>query len=136
VAAAAGDHAVLAPEQIPAALREAALAVVDVSTVLSDAIRAGVPVAVPALDGRSGAEMRDAFPTVAAATVLGDVPADLIAALADALGADVLRAARRALAERIAGQPGDFGIRFGAAVAQAAAAQRRRRAFARPGVTG
>ena len=135
VAAAAGDHAVLAPEQIPAALREAALAVVDVSTVLSDAIRAGVPVAVPALGGRSGAEMRDAFPTVAAATVLGDVPADLVAALADALGADVLRAARRALAERIAG-PGDFGIRFGAAVAQAAAAQRRRRAFARPGVTG
>ncbi|MDQ1513440.1 MAG: hypothetical protein QOC59_1282 [Microbacteriaceae bacterium] len=131
VEAAGLDHAVVAPEDVPAALASASLVITDVSTVLSDAIRADVPVAVPALPGRTAVALRTAFPTLAAATVLRE-PRDVLAAVDDALGADVLRATRRSMGARIAGEPGDFAARFAAAVNAAAAAQRRRRAFARP----
>ena len=79
----------------------------------------------------SDAAMLAEFPSTAAGAVLRDYPRDVFAALDDALGEDVHAAARLALGRRI-DATGDFTARFRSAVDEAIAAQRRRRAFARP----
>jgi hypothetical protein len=63
--------------------------------------------------------------------VLDRYPKDVFAALDDALGPDVHAAARLELGRRL-DSSGDFTARFRAAVDEAIAVQRRRRAFARP----
>jgi hypothetical protein len=127
IAATGLDHATWPPERLAEALSIAAFAVVDVSPALAEAVRADVPFAVPAVRPA----MTDAFPMTAAGHVLQDYPKDVFAALDDALGEDVHAADRLALGRRI-DSSGDFTARFRAAVDEAIAAQRRRRAFARP----
>jgi len=125
IAAEGGDHAVWPAERLPEALSIAAFAVVDVSPALVEAVRWDVPYAVPAVADAA------AQPTVAAGAVLRDLPHDVFAALDDALGPDEHAAARLGLGRRI-DSSGDVTARFRAAVDEAIAAQRRRRAFARP----
>jgi hypothetical protein len=93
-----------------------------------------VPFAACAIRGHTAASMRAMFPTLDAAAVLEDLPADVFLALDDALGPDLRAPQRAALRRRIDGDdPGDFPARFAEAVEHAIAAQRGRRAFARPG---
>jgi hypothetical protein len=134
VAAAGADHRTVPAAELPTVLASAAFAVVDVSPVLAEAVRADVPFAVPAVPGMSVAEMRAAFPSTTAGAVLDDFPRDVFAALDDALGADSRAAARLALGRELDGA-GDFPTRFRSAVDEAIAAQHRRRAFERPSLT-
>jgi hypothetical protein len=135
VATAGFEHAVLTPEQVPAALQEAAFAVLDVSPLVSEAIRLDLPFAACAIRGHTAASMRAMFPTLDAGAVLEDLPEDVFLALDDALGPDVRASQRAALRLRIDGDdPRDFTERFVSAVDDAIAAQQRRRAFARPGI--
>lgn len=130
--AAEGDgHEVLPAARLPEVLAGAAFAVVDVAPALAEAVRADVPFAVPAVGGLDEAATIEAFPTVEAGTVLRRYPHDVVAALEDALGADSTAASRLAVGRRIDAS-GDFPRRFRAAVDEAIATQRRRRAFARP----
>ena len=132
VAAAGGaDHAVWPPDRLGEALATASFAVVDVSPALAETVRADVPFAVPAPVGMPAEELAASFPSVAAGAVLEEFPRDVFAALDDALGPDVHAAARLELGRRI-DSSGDFTARFRSAVDEAIAAQRRRRAFARP----
>ncbi|HET6825674.1 MAG TPA: hypothetical protein VFH64_07085, partial [Amnibacterium sp.] len=89
VATAGFEHAVITPEQIPAALDAAAFAVLDVSPLVSEAIRLDLPFAACAIHGRTPDSMRAMFPTLAAGAVLEDLPRDVFLALDDALGPDV-----------------------------------------------
>ncbi len=133
VATAGFEHGVIEPEQIPAALEAAAFAVVDVSPLVSEAIRLDLPFAACAIRGHTAASMRAMFPTLDAGAVLEDLPRDVFLALDDALGPDVRAPQRAALRRRIDGRdPGDFLQRFADAVTDAIAAQQGRRAFARP----
>jgi hypothetical protein len=131
VAAAGDDSATWPPERLPEALAQASFAIVDVSPALAEAVRADVPFAVPAVRALDAAAMRSEFPTTQAGSVLHDYPKDVCAALDDALGTDVHAAARLALGRRLDSSD-EFTGRFRAAVDQAIAVQRRRRAFARP----
>ena len=131
VAAAGADHAVWPPDRLGEALATASFAVVDVSPALAETVRADVPFAVPAPVGMPAEELAASFPSVAAGAVLEEFPRDVFAALDDALGPDVHAAARLELGRRI-DSSGDFTARFRSAVDEAIAAQRRRRAFARP----
>ncbi|WP_375389000.1 hypothetical protein [uncultured Amnibacterium sp.] len=131
IAAAGADHAAWPPSRLAEALASASFAVVDVSTALAEAVRADVPFAVPAVGGLDDAAMAEDFPSTVAGTLLRDLPKDVFAALDDALGADVHAADRLALGRRL-DSVGDFQARFRSAVDEAIAAQRRRRAFARP----
>ncbi|HEV7623583.1 MAG TPA: hypothetical protein VGO26_05565 [Amnibacterium sp.] len=133
VTAAGFEHEVIAPEQIPAALEQAAFAVLDVSPLVSEAIRLDVPFAVCAVRGRAAGAMRAMFPTLGAGAVLEHLPEDVFLAVDDALGPDVRAPQRAAFRRRIDGEdPGGFAERFAGAVTEAIAAQQRRRAFARP----
>jgi hypothetical protein len=133
VATAGFEHTVIAPEQVPAALEAAAFAVLDVSPLVSEAIRLDVPFATCAIRGHTARSMRAMFPSLDAGAVLEDLPQDVFLALDDALGPDVRAPQRAALRIRIDGEhPGDFLQRFADAVTDAIAAQQRRRAFARP----
>ena len=133
VAAAGFEHAVLEPEQIPAALAAASFAVLDVSPLVSEAVRLDTPFAACAIRGHDAAAMRERFPTLAAGAVLEDLPADVFVALDDAFGDDRMAGERAALRAHIDGDgPQDFPRRFAAAVTEGFEAQRRRRAFARP----
>ena len=133
VEAAGFEHAVLEPEQIPAALAAASFAVLDVSPLVSEAVRLDMPFAICAIRGHDAVAMRERFPTLAAGAVLEHLPADVFLALDDALGEDRSAGERAALRARIDGEaPQDFPQRFAAAVTEAFEAQRRRRAFARP----
>ncbi|MGN6742914.1 MAG: hypothetical protein ACTHJL_06405, partial [Amnibacterium sp.] len=135
VAAAGGQHAVLTADQVPAALAAAAFAVLDVSPLVSEAIRLDTPFAACAIRGHDAASMRLLFPTLAAGAVLERLPEDLAHALDEALGADPFAPQRAALRPRIDGDdPEGFPERFAAAVDEALAAQGRRRAFARPDI--
>jgi hypothetical protein len=133
VAAAGFEHAVLEPEQIPAALAAASFAVLDVSPLISEAVRLDVPFAAPALRGHDAAAMVERFPTLSAGAVLEDLPEDVFLALDDALGDDRRAGARAAMRAHLDGEePQELPRRFAAAVTDAFEAQRRRRAFARP----
>lgn len=125
IAAAGADHGTWPAERLPEALSIASFAVVDVSPALAEAVRADVPFAVPVVKDVA------TYPTVAAGALLRAYPKDVFAALDDALGDDANAAARLALGRRL-DSSGDFTARFRAAVDAAIAAQRRRRAFARP----
>lgn len=131
IAAAGGDHATWPASRLPESLAIAAFAVVDVSPALAEAVRADVPFAVPAVRGRDAAAMRAEYPSTSAGFVLRTYPRDLFAALDDALGPDVHAPDRLALGRHL-DAAGDFPSRFRSAVDEAIAAQRRRRAFARP----
>ena len=131
VAAAGDDSATWPPERLPEALAAASFAIVDVSPALAETVRADVPFAVPAVRGLDTAAMHAEFPTTQAGFVLHDYPRDVFAALDDALGADTHATARLALGRRLDSSD-EFTGRFRAAVDQAIAVQRRRRAFARP----
>lgn len=131
IEAARGDHAVLPPSQLPDLLASAALAIVDVSPVLAEAVRHDVPFAVPAVGDLDASGMASSFPSAAAGATIRECPQDVFAALDDALGPDVHAADRLALGRRLDAS-GDFVRRFRASVDEAIVAQRRRRAFARP----
>jgi hypothetical protein len=131
IAAAGGGSATWPAERLPEALAQASLAIVDVSPALAEAVRADVPFAVPAVAGIDAATMAADFPSTTAGTVLRAFPQDVFAAIDDALGPDAHAADRLALGRRL-DSPGDFTARFRSAVDEAIAAQRRRRAFARP----
>jgi hypothetical protein len=131
VAAPGDDSATWPPERLPEALAAASFAVVDVSPALAEAVRADVPFAVPSVRGLDAAAMHAEFPTTQAGFVLRRYPQDVLAALEDALGPDTHASARLALGRRLDASD-EFTGRFRAAVDQAIAVQRRRRAFARP----
>jgi len=126
-------HGVLPASRLREVLEEAAFAVVDVSPALAEAVRADVPFAVPAIGALGDDAMRASFPSVAAGAILRRFPEDVFEALDDALGPDRHAADRLALGRAIDAS-GDFTRRFREAADEAIAAQRRRRAFARPGV--
>ena len=128
---AGADHATWPAARLAEALAVASFAVVDVSPALAEAVRADVPFAVPAPAGMTAADLADSFPSTTAGAVLREYPLDVFAALDDALGPDEHAAARLELGRRI-DSSGDFTARFRSAVDEAIAAQRRRRAFARP----
>ena len=133
VRAAGPVHAVLEPDQAGAAVADAALAVVDVSPLLGEAIRCGTPVAVCAIDDRPDEALREVYPTLEAAAILWSLPEDVFLALDDALGPDTRAARRAAVAARedgVAAEP--LSTRFAAAIEDAIAVQGRRRAFVRP----
>ncbi|MCU1473179.1 hypothetical protein [Amnibacterium sp.] len=133
VAAGGLEHAVLTPGQVPAALAQAAFAVLDVSPLVSEAIRLDLPFAACTIRGRTPEAMRTMFPTLGAGAVLEHLPEDVFRALDDALGPDVRAPQRAALRRRLDGdETGDVAQRFGDAVTDAIAAQHGRRAFARP----
>lgn len=131
IAAAGGEHATWPSGRLAEALAQASFAVVDVSPALVEAVRADVPFAVPVVAGLSDAVMAADFPTTTAGTLIRDAPADVFHALDDALGEDRHAADRLALGRRL-DATGDFAARFRSAVDEGIAAQRRRRAFARP----
>ncbi|MGT2425306.1 hypothetical protein [Amnibacterium kyonggiense] len=131
IAAAGAEHATWPAERLQEALSIASFAVVDVAPELAEAVRHDVPFAVAAVPGMDDAAMAAEFPTTGAGAVLRHLPADVSAALDDALGEDVRAAARLALGRRLDAS-GDFAARFRSAVDEAIAVQRRRRAFARP----
>jgi hypothetical protein len=127
IAVAGLDHATWPAERLAEALSIASFAVVDVSPALAEAVRWDVPFAVPAVRPA----MTEEFPMTAAGHLLHDYPKDVFAALDDAVGEDLHAADRLALGRRL-DSSGDFAARFRAAVDEAIAVQRRRRAFARP----
>ncbi|MFD1720863.1 hypothetical protein [Amnibacterium endophyticum] len=133
VSAAGPEHAVVPTEQLRTVLSVARFVVADVSPALTEAVRADVPYAVPAIGSLSDEAIRTSFPMAAAGTILRRYPEDVFTALDDALGADAHAADRLALG-RTLDSAGDFERRFRTSVDEAIATQRRRRAFARPGV--